>query len=588
VVDALGVDSPVAGRLLAVSVGRPREVTWRGRVVRTAIWKSPVADRRWVGRLNVDGDGQADLMGHGVAHRAVFVYQQQSYAYWEQQLGRSFSEWGTFGENFTVDGLADDAVCVGDRLGIGTAVFEVTQPRVTCFKVGMRLEEPRMPALLTGHGRPGFYLRVVEEGEVGAGDEIRVVGRDPRGLTVRRVSDLLYTSARDEPSLRAALDVPALSEGWQWSFHQLLTGGVAEGNPGLAPQPTGLPAYPGYRAFTVTRLVWESAHVLSVHFVAADGAATPSWRSGQFVPVRLRDAAGPVVRSYSLSGPQGSELRISVKREGRGSDCIHGLTVGSTLEVGAPRGGFGFDPAGDAPVVLISAGIGVTPVLACLLAQARLEPRRRLIWVHVARSPAEHSFAAETDAALAAMPTAVRHVRYTAPEAAGLGDADGRLTLAALGDLGVDPSFTAYVCGPGGFAAAVTQMADALGLPAEAVHVETFGSAASARSDPRLDALVAVRPHLPSPPAESGWPVTFVRAGVTAAFDPSRWTSLLELAEACDVGVRWSCRAGVCHSCESQLVEGEVEYAYAPVEAPGGNVVLVCCARPSAAVTLDL
>jgi ferredoxin-NADP reductase/MOSC domain-containing protein YiiM len=574
--------------LLAVSVGQPLEVTWRGRVVRTAIWKSPVADRRWVGRLNVDGDGQADLTGHGGAHRAVFVYQQQSYVYWERQLGRSWAEWGTFGENFTVDGLADDEVCVGDRLGIGTAVFEVTQPRVTCFKVGIRLDEPRMPALLTGHGRPGFYLRVVEEGEVGGGDEIRVVRRDPRGLSVRRVSDLLYTSARDERTLRAALDIPALSEGWRWSFQQLLTGGDAEGNPGLAPQPAGLPAYPAFRAFTVTRLVHESAHVLSVHLTPADGAAMPSWQPGQFVPVRLWDAAGAVVRSYSLSGSQGAELRISVKREGRASACVHGLAVGSTLEVGAPRGGFRFDPAGDAPVVLISAGIGVTPVLACLLAQAHVEPRRRLIWVHVARSPAEHAFAAEADAALATMPAASRHLRYTAPEAAGLGDADGRLTLAALADLGVDPSFTAYLCGPPGFAVGVTQMVAALGVPPDDVHVETFGTATSARSDPRLDAVLAVRPHPPSPPAERGWPVTFARAGVTAAFDPSRWTSLLELAEACDVGVRWSCRAGVCHSCESGVVEGEVEYSYPPVEVPDGDVVLVCCTRPTAAVTLDL
>src|SRR5215213_4241698 len=258
VVDAGLADPPVAGRLLAVSVGRPLDVTWRGRVVRTAIWKSPVADRRWVGRLNVDGDGQADLMGHGGAHRAVFVYQQQSYAYWEGQLGRSLAEWGTFGENLTVDGLADDEVRIGDRLGCGTAVFEVTQPRVTCFKVGIRLDEPRMPALLTGHGRPGFYLRVLQEGDVGAGDDIRVLHRDPQGMTVRRVSDLLYTADRDESSLRAALGIPALSEGWKWSFQQLLAAGSGPGNPGLAAQAVGRPAYPGFREFTVTRLIRES------------------------------------------------------------------------------------------------------------------------------------------------------------------------------------------------------------------------------------------------------------------------------------------------------------------------------------------
>jgi MOSC domain-containing protein YiiM/ferredoxin-NADP reductase len=581
-------DAPAVGRLLAVSVGQPRDVSWHGRVVRTAIWKAPVAGRRWVGRLDVEGDAQADLMGHGGEHRAVYVYQRQSYAHWERELGRRLRDAATFGENLTVDGLADDEVRIGDRLAVGTAEFEVSQPRVTCFKVGIRLDEPRMPALLTGSGRPGFYLRVVREGEVGAGDEIRLVHRDSSALSVRRVSDLLYTDARDEAALRSAVALPALSPGWQLSFRQLLTAGDVAGNPGLVAQMADRPAYPGFRAFTVTRVVRESADVRSVRLAPADGAPPPSWRPGQFVPVRLRDAAGPLVRSYSLSSLAGADLRVSVKREGRGSTAVHELRVGSSVEVGAPRGGFGFDPGGAEPVALISAGVGVTPLLACLLAQADVQPRRRLVWVHVARSPAEHSFAAEADDALAAMPDAVRHLRYTAPGAAGLGDADGRLTPAALADLGVGPAFSAYVCGPAGFTAAVLDMLAALGLPAGAVHVESFGTATSARSDPRLDAVVVGRPHAPVPPADGGWPVTFARAGITTAFDAHRWASLLELAEACDVGVRWSCRSGVCHSCESALVEGAVAYAPDPVEPPGGDLVLVCCARPTGPVTLDL
>src|SRR5215217_832183 len=188
------------GRLVAVNVGQPRTITWRGRSVRSGIWKEPVAGRRRVGALNVDGDAQADLIGHGGEHRAVFVYQLESYRYWEAELGRRLAGSGRFGENFTIAGLADEEVCIGDRFTIGSAQFEVTQPRVTCFKVGIRLDEPRMPALLTGHRRPGFYLRVLQEGDVGAGDDIRVVHRDPQGMTVRRVSDLLYTADRDEPS----------------------------------------------------------------------------------------------------------------------------------------------------------------------------------------------------------------------------------------------------------------------------------------------------------------------------------------------------------------------------------------------------
>ncbi|MGY1693684.1 MOSC domain-containing protein [Geodermatophilus sp. SYSU D00814] len=568
-----------SGRLVAVSVGRPRTVPWRGRQVETAIWKTPVTGRRWVRRLNVDGDAQADLVGHGGEHRAVFVYQRESYAHWERHLGRRLPDPGTFGENLTVEGLADDEVCVGDRLAIGGAVLEVTQPRVTCHKVGIRLDEPRMPALLTAHGRPGFYLRVLQEGEVGAGDPVRVVHRDPAGLTVRRVSQLLYTPARDEATLRAALGVAALSEGWRESFRQLLAAGDRPGNAGLAPQAAADPAYPGFRPFTVTRVVRESALVVSVHLVPGDSGAAPPWLPGQYVSVRLTDADGPVVRSYSLSVPAGPELRISVKREGRGSGLVHALAVGARVEVAAPRGSFGFDPHAPGPAVLLSAGIGVTPVLGCLLAQAATRPERRLVWVHVARSPAEHSFAAEADAALARMPAAVRHVRYTAPGAAASADAAGRLTLDALGELGVDASHAAYVCGPDGFAADVRRMLDALGVPGAAVHVESFGTAPAAGGTPA---------HPPEPPAPGGAAVTFARAGVTTAFDPARWASLLELAEACDVPVRWSCRTGVCHSCETALVDGAVAYDPAPVEAPGGELVLVCCARPTGPVTLDL
>jgi MOSC domain-containing protein YiiM/ferredoxin-NADP reductase len=571
-----------SGRLLAVSVGRPRTVPWRGGQVRTSIWKTPVAGRRWVRKLNVDGDAQADLVGHGGEHRAVFVYQRASYAYWEHHLGRRLPDSGTFGENFTIEGLADDEVCVGDRLAIGDAVFEVTQPRVTCYKVGIRLGEPRMPALLAGHGRPGFYLRVLREGEVGAGDRITVIHSDPARLTVRRVSQMLYTASRDEASLRAALAVPALSEGWKWSFRELLAAGDRPGNAGLAPQAASEPAYPGFRPFTVTRVVPESVHVVSVHLAPRDDATTPSWLPGQYVSVRLPHADGLVVRSYTLSAPAGPALRISVKRLGRGSALVHALPVGAAVEVTAPRGDFGFDPAGTAPAVLISAGIGVTPLLCCLLAQAATRPERRIVWAHVARSPAEHSFAAEADRALAAMPAAVRHLRYTAPDAAARGDAAGRLALEALAGLGVDASFSAYLCGPVDFAAGVRQMLDVLGVPPEDVHVESFGPSQPAGGTTGRPA------HAPVPPASGGPSVTFARAGITTGFDPARWNSLLELAEACDVPVRWSCRTGVCHSCETSVVEGSVTYDPEPLEAPGGGLALICCARPMGAVTLDL
>src|SRR6058998_1184113 len=142
-------------RLLSVNVGLPRDIEWKGRTVHTGIWKDPLRGRCRVGRLNLDGDGQGDTAGHGGEQRAVYVYQQESYRYWQAHLDRSDLVPGQFGENFTVEGLADTDVCIGDRYRIGTALFEVTQPRVTCYRVGIRMDEPRMPALLTSSGRRG-------------------------------------------------------------------------------------------------------------------------------------------------------------------------------------------------------------------------------------------------------------------------------------------------------------------------------------------------------------------------------------------------------------------------------------------------
>src|SRR3954469_6823515 len=180
-------------QLLSVNVGLPHDIDWNGRTVHTGIWKNPVPGRRWARRLNLDGDGQGDLAGHGGEQRAVFVYQIESYRYWQEQLKRSDLVYGQFGENFTIEGMPDSAVCIGDRYQIGNALFEISQPRVTCYRVGIRMNEPRMPALLTSSGRPGFYFRVLQEGEVGAGDEIVNVGEATERMTVAEVNALLYS-----------------------------------------------------------------------------------------------------------------------------------------------------------------------------------------------------------------------------------------------------------------------------------------------------------------------------------------------------------------------------------------------------------
>jgi MOSC domain-containing protein YiiM len=268
--------------LVAVNVGMPQDVSWRGRTVHTGVWKRTVSGPRMVRRLNIEGDGQGDLQGHGGEQRAVLVYQLDSYRFWAGELGREDLVPGHFGENFTVDGLPDDEVCIGDRYRIGDALFEVTQPRVTCYRVGLRLGEPRMAALLVAHRRPGFYLRVLQEGEVEAGQEIVRVSRGPEAMTVEEIDGVLYLSGHTRDQVERALRIPALSPGWQASMRTLLDeaggagGGRASGRAGLtAAASAPPPAWPGFRPLTVTGVAPESSSVFSLALAAPDGSALP-------------------------------------------------------------------------------------------------------------------------------------------------------------------------------------------------------------------------------------------------------------------------------------------------------------------------
>ena len=281
-------------RLLSVNVGLPRDVAWQGKTVHTAVWKAPVEGPRIVRRLNIDGDGQGDLAGHGGEHRAVFVYQIDSYRYWQNELGRSDFTYGQFGENFTVEGLSDAEVCIGDRYRIGGALFEVTQPRVTCYRVGIRMNEPQMAALLVARGRPGFYFRVLEEGEVGAGDEIALVASGPERMSVFEINALLYMPGHPRNQLERALRIPALSAGWRGSFEALLaqeqSGGATTGNAGLAAASGPPPAWRGFRPFRVSRKARESGDVISLALEPTDGRPIAAALPGQFIVLRLEPA----------------------------------------------------------------------------------------------------------------------------------------------------------------------------------------------------------------------------------------------------------------------------------------------------------
>src|SRR3954452_11100854 len=416
-----------AGTLLSVNVGLPKDVAWQGRTVFTGVFKEPVSGPRRVRRGNIDGDGQGDLAGHGGEQRAVFVYQMGSYRYWERELGRSDFVYGQFGENFTVDGLADDEVCVGERYPIGIPIFEVTQPRLTCYRVGLRMDDPRIPALLVSHRRPGFYFRVLQEGDVQAGDEIVKLGSGPEQMTVAEVDGLLYLPGHTRQQLLRALRIPALSAGWQASFRALVDGEPGRGNAGLtATSPP--PAWAGFRRLTVAAIPRESDSVISIRLEDPAGEPVPAARPGQYLTLRVRPDAHEraLLRNYSMSGPPGAGYyRITVKHEhdGAASGYLHTrLAVGDRLDIGAPRGTFILDRT-DAPVLLISAGIGATPLLAMLQALAQERSDREVWWLHGARSSRDHSFAAEARALLASLSNARSHVCYSRP---GVHDIEGR------------------------------------------------------------------------------------------------------------------------------------------------------------------
>ncbi len=404
----------VTARLVSVNVGMPTDVAWRGKTVHTGVYKSPVTGPVMVRRLNIDGDGQGDLAGHGGEQRAVMVYQTESYDYWGRFLRRDDLQPGNFGENFTITGLGDDEVCIGDRYAIGEAEFEVTQPRVTCFRVGMRLGEPDMPNLLVAHHRPGFYFRVITEGRVQAGDAIVRTRRGRHELSVADIDALLYLPDRDSDLLRKSVDVPALSPGWQQSFNDLLAAqpkrhGVTEPAIGVEP------GWSGFRRLRVAGIHHESSSVMSIRFEADDGVPLPVPRPGQYLTLRLPDAGDPApLRSYSLSC-YGAEYRISVKREDHGavSRWLHNnIRDGSVVDVAAPRGDF-YLTDGAGPVVLLSAGVGVTPVLAMLHALADAGSTREIWWLHTTRDAHTQAFQHEVSDLIAALPHARQQVFYT-------------------------------------------------------------------------------------------------------------------------------------------------------------------------------
>jgi ferredoxin-NADP reductase/ferredoxin len=457
-----------------------------------------------------------------------------------------------------------------------------------------------MASLLVSHHRPGFYLRVIQEGVVQAGDDIVQIATGRHRLTVKQIDGLLYLPKPSRKLLVQAVDEPALSPGWQQSFRELLDSALAPGR-GQSIPVVSRPAWTGFRPFTVTRTVDESPVVRSLQLTDESGADLPAFRAGQYVTLRLTIDGVAVVRSYSVSGrPDARTYRISVKREDHGtaSRYLHdGVRVGDVVDVAAPRGDFVLKD-GDEPVVLLSAGIGITPVLSMLSALVQTDPDRAVWWLHVARTRLDYGLSAEVDQLLAALPRSHAEVwltRESVPQRSGAMTRHGRPDADALRTSGFPTSASVYLCGPAPFMSAMASELIQLGCAPERIHSELFGALPA--STPGIAAGSPTVPHAPvravggsgdadgADPADAPM-ITFARSGLSTPWS-AHFRTLLEFAEACDVPVRWSCRTGVCHSCVTGLLSGSADYVDEPLDPPDESSVLLCCARPETDLVLD-
>jgi ferredoxin-NADP reductase/MOSC domain-containing protein YiiM/predicted pyridoxine 5'-phosphate oxidase superfamily flavin-nucleotide-binding protein len=580
-------------RLLSVNLSMPKEIAHENKHVMTGIFKIPIDGRVMLRRLNLDGDGQADLWGHGGTFRAVYVYSRENYDYWRRELGRDDVGYGKFGENFTVEGMLEDDICVGDVFRIGGALVEVSQPRIPCYKLAIRMGTDDFQKRFLESGRVGFYLRVLEEGEVGAGDIIELVGRDPNGMTIRVVSDLLFYNTEDLEGTRKALSIPALSHGWKASFEERLAGtGVA------------IDTGTGFRNFLVRRKEAESETITSFYLVPDDSKPLTPYLPGQFLTFELAmpGNSGSVMRTYSLSdSPDRDYYRVSIKREpppddrpdlppGLSSSYFHErVDVGTTLLIGPPRGKFHLDPDSDRAVVLLSGGVGVTPLLSMMNAIVRSGTGRRVWFIHGARNGREQAFGAHIRRMARENDNVTAHIRYSAPVPDDAENRDfnskGHVDIELLKQLLPFDDYEFYLCGPVPFMKSLYCGLLSMGVAESRVHYEFFGPASALTEDSEPRGQAPARP--PSEELGGECEVAFARSGITAAWDPACET-ILDLAEHHGLSPPYSCRSGICRTCMCELVEGEVKYLEEPLNAPDPGCVLICVSRPKTKIVVDI
>ena len=574
----------------SLNVSPPIEVEYKGRKVTTGIFKKPVKGRYRVNKLNIEGDGQADLLAHGGEMRAVYVYSYDNYSYWEKELGRSSMPFGQFGENLTVEGLLDHEVFVGNQYRIGTALFEVTQPRVPCYKLAMRMEEEGFYSKILESGRLGFYFRVLEEGEIGSGDEIIPVKTEPHELSIKRINSLMYFDKNDFSGFRQALEIEALSPGWRSTFEDR-----------LAKEAITVSEEKKYRSFKVSRREQETPYVTSFYLVPEDGVPLESYLPGQFLPIKLEIPGQyqSVYRTYTISdAPSQNEYRLTIKRElapndkpdaypGISSNYFHDkVKEGDQILAAAPRGKFYLNKEKQNPIVLISGGVGITPMISILNYLISEGSNREVWFIHGARNGEEHIMKKYVTRICDNSTSIHHHFAYSKPLPADIMGEDyqskGRITLDLISSL-VEKDSDFYICGPSRFMTDLIGGLDEWGVEEQNINYEFFGS-----SDGTLPQNLLKKKRAKEVTACcDDLEIQFSKSDIKANWNPS-FDNLLEFIESLGLNPPFSCRSGICQTCSCKVIEGEVEYAEEPLASPGEGNALICCSTPKSSLKLEL
>lgn len=578
-------------KLLSVNVSLPKDIQHKGKTVSTGIFKKPIEGRVKVRTLNIDGDGQADLIGHGGEMRAVYVYSHDNYPHWAKELGRNDFTMGQFGENFTVEGMSDHEIHIGDQFRIGTVLFEVSQPRVPCYKLAIKMKEEGFYSQILKSGRLGFYFRVIEEGEVGAGDEIQPVKGDPHGMNISEVNALMYFEKENYQGFRDALKIKALSPGWRSTFEDR-----------LSKEKTTTKAYDKYRTLAVEKIVTESKTITSFYLTADDGKPLPTYLPGQFLPVKL-DIPGQykeVFRTYTLSdSPNKDYYRLTIKREpapadipnaypGVSSNYFHDqVDVGAKIQASKPRGKF-YLKGQENPILLLSAGVGVTPMISMLNWLVEMETSRKVWFVHGTRNGQEHAMNEHVRDLAHDNQNIQVYIKYSQPGAQDkLGEVYeeiGYVDIDLIKRLAPGKDCDFYVCGPTPFMKSIFNELTDWGVAETSINYEFFGPAAEMGARKKV-----TQPQRLAEITEccNDVEINFVKSGIKTNWNPS-FGSILDLAEAEGLSPDFSCRSGICQTCVCDLKEGEVDYSPEPLDTPAPGTVLICCSKPRTNLVIDL